>query len=134
VVNQLSDRNRVLRDALAVAPFDPSRAIELLSTALDKARSVGAIADVAALAKHAGAVSQASGDLAAAAAFYSEAAVANPSDAHLQLALGGVLRDLGKIDQARQALLACLAGAAKTADEDLTLKASAVLSALESED
>jgi len=132
MIDQLSQRNRAIRDALLVAQQDPQLAIQVLTTALSEARREGVPSDIAALAKHAGAICYAHGDLIAAVTFYVEAVAAVPTDAALQLALAGVLRDLGRNDEARQAVLACLREVS-VADDDLAEVARLMLAQLNSE-
>lgn len=131
MIDQLSQRNRALRDALLVAQQDPQLAIQLLTTALAEARREGVPSDIAAIAKHSGAICYAQGDRIAAVSFYVEAVAAAPTDASLQLALAGVLRDVGRNDEARQAALACLREAS-AADDDLAEVARRMLAELNS--
>src|SRR5688572_16559467 len=98
MADQLSIHSLLLREALAMAAKDPDAAIGMLAAALPEALTPEA---QAAIAKHAGALCQGTGELRRAAEFYRQAASADPSDAYLHLALGQLYSELGQLDDAR---------------------------------
>lgn len=117
---------QAMREALAIAAADPQEAIYILSAALTDARQKGSAADITALAQHLGALHQGTGDLEGACRVLTDACLAVPS-AHLYLALGTILRDLGREEEALRALENCAKAAALEGDQELVETAKKLL-------
>jgi tetratricopeptide (TPR) repeat protein len=130
MVDELNERNRMIRSALATAASDPERAIQLLSATLDIVRAGSVKQDIALVAKHLAVLCDARGDRHAALALYQEASAADAADPHVHFALGTLLADLNHVDEARAALGTALSAAMMTGEEDLVTVLRQTLAAM----
>jgi Flp pilus assembly protein TadD len=99
----MSANNDALRLAIAAAQDDPLAGLRILDDAIAAARSASDREAIGVLAKHAGVLAEAAGDLEQSAAYYREAFDANPEDGYACIALGMALRARGRTEEARSA-------------------------------
>jgi len=128
----LSEANETIRVALLMAATEPAKAVALLSTALSLAEQRGSTADVAAIAKHAGAICQGRGDFQSALVFFRKAISMSPDDPHLGLVLGQLLDDLGQTDEARRTLQRSVELLIKAKEDDVVVVAQRLIREIDS--
>jgi tetratricopeptide (TPR) repeat protein len=97
----------ILREAVALAPTDSAAALRVLDRGLEEMRASEERHAVAALSKHAGAISSGSGDYQTAARYYELALEDGCHETELFLGLGDAKRRIGDADGARRAFTRC---------------------------
>jgi len=127
----MNPANEALREALAIAPRDPGRALELLEQALTTSRLLNDRSAISSLARTAGLISIHTGGLRRGLSFYKEALAATPEDPHLHFACGDAHRSLGERSEAAAAFARSAELATEQGDADMIRMASDARSALE---
>jgi tetratricopeptide (TPR) repeat protein len=131
--SKLNDANEALKQALAIVRTEPRKAVELLESALERARVRSDKPGAALLAKHAGVVCEGLEDLSRANYYFNEALVADQQDVYLHVASADALRRLGDMDAARSALERALILANEQGDGEMADVAAQALARLDAE-
>jgi Flp pilus assembly protein TadD len=98
---------------------NPTAALVSLERGLKEARIARDSGAISLLAKNAGIISFNSGELDRALAYFEEALDREPRDAYLYLMVADVYKELGREDEAKQAISTCWELAKKNKDEEL---------------
>jgi tetratricopeptide (TPR) repeat protein len=131
VRTMLSKPYAALRRAMATALKSPQEALRILDAGLQEAAENGDHETVCSLARHAGVVSMALGDLHMTLRYYLAALGAAPDDASLHLAIGDVYGRQGRDDDARAAFTRGAELGKQQGDQDMGTMASKNLGALD---
>lgn len=128
--SQSNTTNEVLRQALALASTNPSRALDLLQQALITSRRLGDREAIDVLSRNAGLICVNLGELRRGIAFYEDALAASPDDAYLHFAKGDAYRRLGELADAARAFARSAELAREKGDQDMVGMASNARAAL----